>query len=265
MLRFPGYSHAYRREASNAYVSLWSVQKITTDSSGWQTPSRMPQRYILLFADCGELICALNQTEITLRAGELVCVIAGTRFALRSADNKKSSFYLAEFEGEGIDFLQFEKGYCLARMPGSSRGNIVSMYSAACTPRQSPPTADCYLLLILDELAKNASFASAGELYRRVCEYVMENALRDLTAEDVALHIGYNKDHICRAVRSYSGKTLKELICGERINAAVGLLASTNYSVSKIADILSFPTPNSFIKYFKYHTSVTPTEYRKRR
>ncbi|MEI6411845.1 MAG: helix-turn-helix domain-containing protein, partial [Bacteroidota bacterium] len=58
------------------------------------------------------------------------------------------------------------------------------------------------------------------------------------------------------------GKTPKEIIDDRIILEAKRILAHTNESVKEIAFYLGFEEPTNFIKYFKKHVSITPTEFR---
>ena len=57
-------------------------------------------------------------------------------------------------------------------------------------------------------------------------------------------------------------KSPKELIDERVLLEAKRILAHTTESVKEISYQLGFEEPTNFIKYFKKHTSVTPTEFR---
>lgn len=58
------------------------------------------------------------------------------------------------------------------------------------------------------------------------------------------------------------GKNAKEIIDERILLEAKRILAHTNESIKEIAYHLGFEEPTNFIKYFKKHSSVTPTEFR---
>jgi AraC-like DNA-binding protein len=60
------------------------------------------------------------------------------------------------------------------------------------------------------------------------------------------------------------GKTPKEIIDDRILLEAKRVLAHTNESIKEVAYQLGFEEPTNFIKYFKKHVSVTPTEFRER-
>jgi AraC-like DNA-binding protein len=65
-----------------------------------------------------------------------------------------------------------------------------------------------------------------------------------------------------QATTKVLGKSPKEFIANRVILEAKRILAHTTESVKEIAYQLGFEEPTNFIKYFKKHTSVTPTEFR---
>ncbi|MFM9989077.1 helix-turn-helix domain-containing protein [Flavobacterium sp.] len=67
-----------------------------------------------------------------------------------------------------------------------------------------------------------------------------------------------------QATSKVLGKTPKEIIDNRILLEAKRILAHTTESVKEIAFHLGFEEPTNFIKYFKKHTSVTPTEFREK-
>jgi AraC family transcriptional regulator, transcriptional activator of pobA len=65
-----------------------------------------------------------------------------------------------------------------------------------------------------------------------------------------------------QATTKIVGKTPKEIIDDRVLLEAKRILAHSNESIKEIAYQLGFEEPTNFIKYFKKHTSVTPTEFR---
>lgn len=65
-----------------------------------------------------------------------------------------------------------------------------------------------------------------------------------------------------QATSKVLGKSPKELIDNRVLLEAKRILAHTNESVKEIAYHLGFEEPTNFIKYFRKHTTLTPTEFR---
>lgn len=263
MLQFPVYSEAYRRDRVPCSTDLRGVQKIDTDSEGWSIPARMLGHSVILFAERGGLSVTLNGKAHMLVKGSVLLAAAGTRLALSS--DGSACFYLLQFDCSELSIFTAQKQFCIVTLPTNARNTFAELYRAARTDGERL-CGDCYLLLLLESIRKShRTEPSLQKLYDAVCTYILDHAADDPSVWQVADALGYNKDHLCRAVRRCSGKTLRDLIAEERIRLAKGLLSSTNYSVEKIASLLHFSGANSFLKYFKYHVSMTPAEYRRKK
>ncbi len=73
-----------------------------------------------------------------------------------------------------------------------------------------------------------------------------------------ASQLGISKIKLNRICKAVSGKTPLWFINEALINDARLLLLFTNFSISEIAYILNFSTPNYFIRFFKKITGFTP-------
>lgn len=67
-----------------------------------------------------------------------------------------------------------------------------------------------------------------------------------------------------QATSKLFGKTSKEIINDRVMLEAKRILAHTNESVKEICYSLGFEEPTNFIKYFKKHSAITPTEFREK-
>ena len=105
----------------------------------------------------------------------------------------------------------------------------------------------------------------------RVKDLEYFNAFRLLLVEDYrytrdakdyaeALHISYKRlNSICKAV---VGQTAKSYIDNYIILEAKRYLVASSHSAKEISYDLGFDEPTNFLKYFKKHTQLTPSEFR---
>ena len=70
--------------------------------------------------------------------------------------------------------------------------------------------------------------------------------------------------HFANIVKRESGFTPMEWIHLFTVGQAKHLLMNSNLQIKEIADRLGFPEQFTFRKYFKTHTGISPSEYRKR-
>lgn len=92
-------------------------------------------------------------------------------------------------------------------------------------------------------------------------EYIASNIGTRPTVTDVAEHLGYNADYLCRLFRSAYGITLKNFIAEETVKKAKILLTETGKSIGSVSETLGFENENLFAKFFKYHEGITPSKY----
>ena len=122
------------------------------------------------------------------------------------------------------------------------------------------------LLHILSELCHlsedgNAHYDSNAE---KIYEWIRIQADARLTVANVAEHFGYTADHVSRICKKNYGVGACELINRFLIARAKELLCNTGRYVKEIAWELGFSDDKSFIGFFQYHESCSPTEFRNR-
>ena len=83
-----------------------------------------------------------------------------------------------------------------------------------------------------------------------------------LTAGECAMTLGYSEDYLNRYFKSRVGVSLKKYIDGVRLDSAKQRLLTENTPLSVLASELGFSDYKSFLKFFKYHLSMTPKEYK---
>lgn len=66
-----------------------------------------------------------------------------------------------------------------------------------------------------------------------------------------------------RIIKEYFGKSPTDIISDVIINIAEAFLTKNNMTIKEISSELNFPDQYAFQKYFKRHTGLTPTEFKK--
>lgn len=77
-----------------------------------------------------------------------------------------------------------------------------------------------------------------------------------------ASEVNLSTGHFSTIIKESTGKLPSAWIATITITYAKHLLARTDMSIKEIASRLNFPEQFTFRKYFKHHTSLSPTEYR---
>ncbi len=130
--------------------------------------------------------------------------------------------------------------------------------------KDNPVLAELILAQLLVYNKEIIRGTGTRKLVAEVCEMIRLNASPTLKIEDIASLYGYNKEHLTRLMKKEYGKGLKEIINYFTIKACKKRLLNTNYSIKEIGVDMKFDDTESFVKFFKYHEGITPSQYRER-
>lgn len=83
------------------------------------------------------------------------------------------------------------------------------------------------------------------------------------TAKDFAAQLFLHPNYINRQVKAITGKTVTDLIAARVLKEAKILLKLTNWHINEISWSLGFEEPPHFNLFFKTHTHISPTDFRK--
>jgi AraC family transcriptional regulator, transcriptional activator of pobA len=83
------------------------------------------------------------------------------------------------------------------------------------------------------------------------------------TASDFALQLNVHINHLNRAVKETGGKTTSQLISERLLQEAKIMLKQSKWNISEIAYSLGFQEVTHFNNFFKKHTFLSPSKFRK--
>lgn len=98
----------------------------------------------------------------------------------------------------------------------------------------------------------------------RLLDYIAAHYAEPLTIEGICEALAISKSKLYALCRAETGRTVGELICQRRMDAARTLLDTTDDSVRRIAETVGYPDFNYFAKVFRRTCGMTPSEYRRR-
>ena len=81
---------------------------------------------------------------------------------------------------------------------------------------------------------------------------------------DFARQLNIHVNHLNRSVKEVTGKTTGEVIAERFLLEAKKLLQLSPLSISEISYALGFSEPTRFNAFFKRHTNMAPTAFRKK-
>lgn len=96
----------------------------------------------------------------------------------------------------------------------------------------------------------------------RSIDYIRAHFAEDLTIQQIADHVGLNRDYLARLFKKKTGKTLQEQITKTRIEEAFRCLY-LDMSVKEAAARSGFKDTTNFSKLFKKREGVSPKQWKK--
>lgn len=100
------------------------------------------------------------------------------------------------------------------------------------------------------------------ERLNRVRVFVICNAHRNISLDDIVRHVGMNKTAFCAFFKRATGKTFVSYLNAYRIELACQLLKQPNKSISEIGYHVGFTDIPYFNRVFKKEKGCSPSEYR---
>lgn len=105
---------------------------------------------------------------------------------------------------------------------------------------------------------------SQKQLVRKAKRLVASNLDEPFSLKDLAENLFVSRSTLCAVFKQETGQALGTYLQNERVRAAQDLLAHSSLAVADIATRVGYRRQGSFAKAFKEHTSLTPSEWRRR-
>jgi AraC-like DNA-binding protein len=91
--------------------------------------------------------------------------------------------------------------------------------------------------------------------------YIDNNLLQMKDLTEVSDALGYSYSHLSHIVTEETGITLRDFYAQKRLQKAIELFQSREYTITEIASIIRYQSIHSFSRAFKNAVGLSPTEY----
>jgi len=233
----------------------------------WIHPKRVMWSHEIIFVIRGEVCINENGTEYILRKNDILHLEPNLlHFGFRESED--TSFYWLHWINHPTvpmnKLFSIDNPYSISLL-----FNQLLHYSA---DSRFPENPDYVTRLILSELYAAPQIASESRLVNRAAEWIRSNSHSPIKASDVAEYLECNTDYLSRLFRKQYGKNLKQFIDFNRMEYIKKQLLNCEQSskhgsritpgaLKEIASECGFEDYKAFLKYFKYHEKMTPTEF----
>ena len=239
-------------ETSLSFVTIGLFDRWET----WIHPTIAVETYELIFVTEGQVHIREGEKVYHLEQGDLLLLDPFVEHGGTETSEGHTAFYWLHFHAENMGAFAFPK----QSRPDFVRVLRVMKELMQCREQDQKTVAELILGRFLLEGVRPV--VRKSKLAHEIAEYIRIHASSPLTVEEVATHFGYAPDHVSRVLRAEFGKSAKTVILEKRLALIESRLLNTNDTVKEIAAECGFEDENIFVKFFKYHERVTPTQFR---
>lgn len=213
---------------------------------------------MVYFEECG--------IKYEVRADECLLLEAGKAGRGYKASGEDTAFFYAVFTSDGKAPL--DKHFKL-----TDSNTVMCLFSLLIKyhgyPDFSSFAKDNLLKSLLYEVkyrssTENSEHDSRNTFISSVIHYIYQNKHRDLSANDIAQRFRLSRDHLSKVFKASENVSLKYFLNQTKISLIEDMLCTSTYSVKEIANHMGFPYESAMCKFYKYHTGMTPSEYRQK-
>ncbi len=244
-------------------------------------PMRMPG-HSLLFLKSGEANMNIGLEKYTLSAGEILVVPAGQIFSFDQPDvntgyicNFPNEFLIDknfQFQADHFPFLDAAANHRINDLPFQEFDSLFENLDLEYTARglQRISIVKSWLILILQKLnyecgnlIRNPSSTLPGHFikFKQLLGVSFKEQHRVSFYAD---KLNMSPGHLNKVIRDASGKSPSVWIEEMLLLETKAMLAQTDFSIQQIALSLGFLDQSYFGRFFKKHTGVSASAYRKR-
>ncbi len=274
-----------------AISSFYTIDYYNLNKDFYQLPDSHPY-WEMVYVDKGDVISNYNGIGHTLSEGEVIFHPPGSMHSHISNKVVENSILVVSFESDSklLDKLK-QKTFFLT----NQTKKILSLFLEECTlclgninnPSGGLPQPlslakkaigesqmlECYFLEFIYSIIRTNSYSllekseasymlASNSFVELIKSYLRDNINRNLTLDDLCKKFNVSKSHLCKKWKEHNDIGVIDYFISLKIKEAKQLLQQKEYSITQIADMLSYSTIHHFSHSFKKQTGLSPSEYK---
>lgn len=247
-------------------IALNNGVELTFAYMGYFTESN-PWRHSFVTIDTNEVIFITKGTaylregtrDYILKEGDLIFLSPNVPHGSYRISENSIEFYYLHFYDKGFASLGLDK--CYRIHDTYNYKNTFRKINHLFLTQKDRSLLECMMASMFLELKENID-QQRNKLCYDITEFIRINISNPPEIHEIAQHFSYSADHLSRLFYKCFHIPLKQYISRERLAYIQSYLSTTNYSIKQIAELCHFENENLLIKFFKYHTQTTPTQFR---
>lgn len=224
----------------------------------WTHPQRIINSYEIIYVLDGEFDMKEDDKTYHLKPHSIFLLEPGLKHGGVKKTTGTIKFYWVHFYCEQYQAFNLEKLYT-----DKALEKELYLFQEIMTYQQTENTLLCEIKLA-ELLVKLSGLKKIKhpKIVSEILEYIRINAGSNLTVNTVCSEFGYSADHCSRIIKKFMGISLNSLINQTKIKHIKTTLLNTNFPIKRISKLCGFEDENAFAKFFKYHTKLSPSQYR---
>ena len=253
----------YKKEKVSSFITALSCGMIYAGKN-WIHKHVFLQNYELIYVKRGSVSFDVNGNKIIIEENSAAVLPPYKNISGSEQSPEGTVFYWIDFMTDNKSLFSVKTEYVISDISASFTEALSSLDNCFKQDKSKDFVKDSYLIILLDQLSRmDDKNENANLLAIKASQYIEQNISNPITVKDMAKSLNYNKDYLCRAVKSFYGISLKDYICRQKVMTAQKLLTTSEFTSAEIALQTGFADANSFAKFFKYHVGMSPSQYRK--
>ncbi len=228
----------------------------------WSHPERTIQNYEIIIMTKGTAYMHVGENEYTLTPGDVLLILPDAPHGGTVPSTEPVEFFWTHFLTDAPEELP--PIYFRPENTAQSELFCRQLLHYANTEHYPKEGLDCFVRLLIMELSHQNSIGKTASDKRlsEIKEWIRINADMPIKVSDIAKHFKYNEDYLCRIFRKHHPEGLKAYIDTMKTGKIKNDIVNSDMQLREIALKYGFSDYKYFLKYFKYHAGVTPTEYK---
>lgn len=223
----------------------------------WLHETRTIDTTEIIIVTGGEVNMFVEGESYSLKEGEVLKILPGERHGGTVPSNMTSFFWLHFNTDEQIPLKTAFKPQNCDRVMLLAK-ELLHYAEADGYPDEC---VDAMMRVLLFELQHSSG--ETGKIVSDIKERVRRAGGRGLMISDLSKEMGYSEDYLCRVFKRSLGIQLKRYITGARVDVIKRDLLIGAESLYELSEKYGFAEYKYFLKFFKYHTGISPSSYRK--
>lgn len=225
----------------------------------WIHPDRVISTYEIIFVLGGSVHITEDRKTYCLEKNDLLLLEPGRRhFGHQVSSN--TSFFWVHFKSDSRWDLLLKQ----QNIPDAYNLSLLfKQLMHYLTENQSRECLDYLTRLILIECLSVKKRKDANSIMAEIAAWIKANRDLPLNVTGISKRFGYNADYLSRLFKTGYNQSLKAYISDVKMDYIKQLLLTTDLSLTDISVQAGFEDYKYFLKFFKYHEGITPTQFLK--